>query len=162
MKKIFAILILFLLASVCYAAEPSAYSTGIEIWDYDIDDTLTAGGDTVTASGDSSVLYEDFNPERGWHYRLARNAISGTGSDSVALAIYLRPEDWNETPICTVAVDSFTAAAGEYIEIPFGTYPARQYDIVAAGYSGIGTQVIINRCMLFRVRPILTAGKNEE
>ena len=160
MKKVLFSIIL--LASVLYAAAPSAFSYGIEIWDYEISDTIKAAYDTITSDSDSSVLFSNFVPESGWRYRLARAAFSGTGADSVKVAVLLRPEDFNNVPLCTLAVDSFTAAAGEYIEIPFGTYPAKRYDIVAAGYTAIGSQVIINRMMLFRVRPIFSTGKYRE
>jgi hypothetical protein len=160
MKKVlFSVLFL---ASVLYAAAPTAFSYGIEVWDYNIVDTIEAANDTLTADGDSSVLFSNFVPESGWRYRLGRAAISGTGADSVVVRIILRPEDFNNVPICTVAVDTFTAAAGEYIEIPFGTYPGKQYDIVAEGDGDIGTQVILNRMQLFRVRPIFSTGKYRE
>ena len=153
MKKFIALIIL-LAAFVANAAAPSAYTDAVGVFDYEEGDTIGAAYDTVKADNDTSVLFANFVPEQGYEYILGRTAITGTGADSITIELGMRCEYPGGTAICTVYVDSFTAAAGEYVSFPFSNYPAGQYDIFVIGYAGIGSQVIFNKMQWFRRKPL--------
>lgn len=150
-KKLLA---LVLLVGVAFGAAPS--KTALEgAYEWVKDSTLSAstGYDTI-GDGDSVVFLDAFVPDRqGWEYVLTRDAITGTGSDSVSVQIRLDAKDSADALIYSTNIDTMTAAAGEAIVVPFGSQAiGYQYDLKGVAYGDDGGQVIFNRIYMYRRR----------
>ena len=157
MKKIlFLIAVLF---SVVFAAAPGAYTDAIGIYGGEQKDTVADAYDTLVDATDSSVLFNNFEPESGVEYILERKAYSGGSTDSVKVEVIMRPLTWEGVAICSVAVDSFVLAGGEAVLIPFDQFPASMYDIVLRTYTAMGHQLIINYHRLMYRVPMWVPGK---
>lgn len=156
MKKIFALLLVMLIAFIAFSAAPT-YSTVDSNLEFEFrnGDTIStvAAFDTLGAT-DSTTIVSDFVPERPWEYIYIRDAITGTGADSVAVVVRVDCKDaYNGTVIYSVAIDTIVAAAGEAIAIPFGgTAFGNAFDIKLVSIAPSGGQLIINKGYLWRRR----------
>ena len=163
MKKLILMLVVAFVAFQVNAAAPTYAAVNSNYtFDYNGDDSpsTAVAFDTVTSATDSSALATNFVPKRGYEYILVRDAITGTGSDSVALIVRVDALDGSGNLLYSTAVDSMTAAAGEAIALPFGgTLFGNKFNIVLKAYAGAGTQAIINRAYMFR-RKALTNTKD--
>jgi len=164
MKKLIVLLVLF--AAFVYGDVVGTYTDAIPEWDFNLSDTVTTARDTLSGATDSVVLFSKFVPERGWEYILSHAAMHEAGggtADSLKIRLLIRSWDWNDVVICSTLVDTVASndGSGSAYLIPFGTGTlfGKSYDIIFQTYTGAGNSVVINRCMLFRRRPI-TYRKN--
>lgn len=161
MKFLKIILMLAMVCTVAYSAAPAATAVDAAYgWEYDMSNTASSavGADTLVGT-DSTTLWTNLNPAKEYEYFYVRDAITGTGSDSVNLQVRV---DCKATKGGTVlyrsVVDTITAAAGEAIGLALGTTNIGQYfDVKLIGLAGTGGQVIINRGYLARRRPVTTS-----
>ncbi len=149
----FLVLIISFATSVYSDALAEGNGVGTWIWQASDNAEIDTNGafDTLLNASDSSELATNVRLEKGWRYILSRDAITGTGSDSIAIDVRVYAYDQNNNIIYYTSIDSITAAAGEQIEIPFGsTFGGSQfhYSIRLFSYTGNGTQVILNRFYL--------------
>jgi hypothetical protein len=159
MKKIlFAFMFTLLMAGYVNAAAPTNALTEsyyIVVKDTSID---TAGAlDTLAVDTDSTILLTNFKVRPGWEYILTRDAITGTGSDSVKLQVNIDATDRNGTLMQRFAADSFTTSAGEDVVLPFYTTAFGdngKWKVIIKAYTDLGSQVILNRFQMWRRIPV--------
>ena len=154
--KIVISLILVLFVVSAFSAAPT--NNYIDSYPFSLvpaqQDTIT-GTDTIAAT-DSLTLISSLRPHAGYEYILSRNAITGTGSDSVKIQVRVDAKDEDGNVFTRTAIDSMTAAAGENIVIPFSsTLFGKYFDVKLIGYHGNGGQVILNKVRLYMVRPVI-------
>jgi hypothetical protein len=157
MKTILGVFVLTFVA-LLYAAAPTNTLTDAN-YEWGVARALSsaANSDTILTDGDSTIIVDDFVPERNRQYIYVRDANTGTGSDSSYYQILVRCKTGvGGATLYSVAVDTVTAAAGEAILLPFGeTLFGNAFKIVAKGLSGsTGVQVIINREYLFERKAV--------
>jgi ribosomal protein S28E/S33 len=115
----------------------------------------SAGFDTIVGV-DSTTLLSGHIFETNWEYILVRDAITGTGSDSVAMQVRVDAMDGSGNVLYTKAIDSLITSAGEAIAIPlWGTIFGSKIRIKLIGYTGSGGQVILNRMHIYKRRPVV-------
>ena len=157
LKKIFIVIASFLAVNAYSAAPADAVVDAAYEWGYDASNSPSTGTafDTLAAN-DSSEIIADLVPERGQEYILVHDAFTGTGSDSVALQVRVDCKDGSGNILYSTVIDSFDAAAGEAIALPFGgTLFGNKFDVNLVCYgTGDGTQVILNRFLLYTRKPI--------
>ena len=163
-KILLAILFTLLIVGVVNAVEPTNLSPSgyyVTVIDTPID---TSGAfDTLTSATDSSLVLENFCIKPGWEYILERDAITGTGSDSVKVIVNINAVSTSGSLMHRYAVDSMTTSAGEAYIIPFHNAAFGdpcEYEIELMGYAAIGSQVIINRLQMWRRFFVNTTKKN--
>lgn len=164
MKKLFLMIFVlmgFVVSGFLFATAPGVYTDAIPEWDYMHGDTITTAYDTLSGDTDSSVLFENFVPEKGYEYIFVHSPFSGGSCDSLNVRLMVRGYDFSGTLICSTYVDTVTAndCSGSAYLIPFGssTLFGNSFDIILETFdpgADPGNQVIINRCQLWRRRPI--------
>lgn len=152
-KTLTALFLLGALISV-QAAAPT-YATDGVVYDW-YDSSWTEGADTLVAATDSFDILSNVNIDPGWEYILVRNAFTGDGSDSVKVAVNVRCENDTGGFIYSVAVDSFTASAGEAVALDVGGQVyGDQFDVRLNSYTDNGGEVILpTKWMLVKRRAI--------
>lgn len=141
MKRFFAAILLVGVLFSLHAAAPSYTAVdGVYEW-YDttitVDDTLTAAADTVTILSNQDI-------EQGWQYILTRNAFTGDGSDSTDASVVVEYENSSGTTLYSVVVDSFTASAGEAVDLEIGGSGFDdQFDLHIIGLADVGGECIM-------------------
>lgn len=156
-KILIALLSVFSFVVVSFAAAPTNAAVdaiyengGIE---YDI--STAAGFDTLSGV-DSTILVTGRAFPPGWQYVLIRDAITGGGSDSVAMQVIVDALDKNGNLFYRSTVDSFTTAAGEAVLLPLtGTIFGSKIRIKLVSYTGNGGVVILNRFSIYKRRPLV-------
>jgi hypothetical protein len=117
--------------------------------------TLTGNDDTLTGVGDSAILASGINPS-GTDLVLAKSILSGTGSDSIAAVVRLDAFDKAGVQIGSVAIDSITTSAAEWIRIPYGIYPAYNYKIVLKSITGhTGKKLVLKNFGLYNMQTVV-------
>lgn len=152
--------LVLILAAVSFAAAPSytAVDAGYEMKRVG---TVAAAYDTLSGASDSVVLWSNFKWDDGCEYMLVRGPITGTGSDSVKIALQVIVEDEIGTQLYTAAVDSFAAAAGEVCLLGLnGAVIGIRGDIRLRTYADNGGQVILPKFELWRRKPIVTQSRS--
>lgn len=157
-KNIFALILILTAVFISYsqpvtdAVVDAAYE-----FEYYNASSSSAAADTI-GGADTTVLYSNLKPERGWEYILVRDAITGTGSDSAYYYLHVRCKDSNGNLLYALNVDTIDGAAGLAEQIPFGgTLLGHKFDIWAIGTAAsTGGQVIFNRSLMYRRKPITT------
>lgn len=165
MKKFIALLVL--LAAFVINADPvGTYTDAVPEWDFNLADTVTTAFDTMSGNTDSVIIFSKFVPEAGWEYILARAAFDGGSCDSLSVFILVRSYGWNDEVLCSTVVDTVTLndCTGDMYLIPFGTGKlfGKYFDILFTTFdpgADPGNRVIVNRCQLFRRRPIIWERK---
>lgn len=154
-KLILSALLSFFVVGVAYAAAPT-YGTTDATYEYGgIATTISSGTFDTLAGVDSTTLISNFVWEPDWQYILVRDAITGTGSDSVAIQVRADCLNSSGNLLYSVLVDSLTASAGEAIFLPLsGTLFGSKLRIKLIGYTGNGGQVILNKFYIFKRRPL--------
>ena len=154
MKKFLSLFAVLLCVAVVNAAAPT-YSTTDAVIEYGgLDYTIASGALDTLVGVDSVTLVSGraFSPD--WQYILVRGAVTGTGSDSVAMQVRCDALDSDNNLLYSTPVDSLTAAAGEAIFLPiFGSVIGSKIRIKLIGYTGNGGQVILNRLHIYKRRP---------
>jgi hypothetical protein len=112
------------------------------------------GFDTLAAAGDSVTLKSAWTPVDGsWEYFIFWDALTGTGSDSVAVAIEVQSLSPSGVVLKSTRVDTITAATAGSLVLPIGdSIFGFAYTVKAKAIAGIGTQLILNRMYLGRRR----------
>lgn len=148
-------LVVLLVVAGCFAAAPTFNSSDV-VYEYGgLDYTIASGAFDTLVGTDSTTLVsgKTFNPD--WQYILTRGAITGTGSDSVKLAVRADCLDSDGSLIYSVPIDSLTAADGEAIFVPItGSLFGSKIRIKLVAYTGNGGQVILNNLRIFKRRPV--------
>lgn len=160
MKYFLIALFTFLMVTVSYGDAPSnSYVDSWPLWQADTAIDTNGAFDTLAAT-DSTTILTNFNPRFGWNYYLQHDALTGTGSDSVAMEVRVDLKDNNGNVYQYYAVDSLTSSAGETVLLPFGSKMfGDKCDVKLRTYTGSGSQIIINRLRLWKARPIFTEKK---
>jgi len=145
-------------ASIAFADALADISvSAVPEFDRNNNDVVSADALYDTLSGaDTSIMFTDFVPTRGWEYILVRDAITGTGADSAYYYLQVDCKDAKRGNVLyTANIDTIDGAAGVANIIPFGnTLIGTAFDIRLVGISGsTGFQAIVNRAMLYRRRP---------
>ena len=115
--------------------------------------------DTVGASGTITLL-SNWVPQKGYNYALVVGTITGTGSDSVALAIVLDCKDASGNVIYSATVDSVTSSVGGAFDLDVGSIAAgagaigHKFDVKLTAYTGAGTEAKLTRLYIYRSRPM--------
>ena len=154
------LLISLTLATASFSAAPSrtavdgGYDWG---WDEDNSPSTVAASDTVVSTA-ICTLMTDFNPERGYEYIIVRDAITGTGADSVDLTVNIACKDGaGGNLLYTVLLDTMAASAGEAVNLEIGSAAlGLRYDVTVTGGGDNGAEVILNRVYLFKRRAVST------
>jgi hypothetical protein len=148
-------LVVLLVIAGCFAAAPS-YSAVDAVYEYGgLDYNIASGAFDTLVGVDSTTLVSGrvFSPD--WQYILVRGAVTGTGSDSVAMQVRVDALNDAGTLIYSTLVDTLSAAAGEAIFLPvFGSIIGSKIRIKLIGYTGNGGQVILNTLGIYKRRPI--------
>ncbi|CAK0764455.1 conserved exported hypothetical protein [Gammaproteobacteria bacterium] len=153
-KTVFAILAVLTLVAAAWATAPAAYSTAVPEWIRDTTISAAAGKDTLVGV-DSMTLFSLRPMDQLTEYILVRDAITGGGSDSVKVQVSLRCYDENSALLYVVAVDSFTAAAGEAVLLPIGGSAfGMKFTLKLVGYTDNGGESIQNRISVWKRRPV--------
>jgi hypothetical protein len=159
MKLLKITLLVFVAFAASYSAAPAAWSAqdAVPEWGFNSKKAASSavGLDTLVGT-DSTTLWADLNPTRGYFSTIVRDAITGTGSDSVNLQVRVDCKDGVRGNILySVVVDTMTSSAGEPIALDFGgALKGNRFDIKLVGLAGTGSQVIINRVLLDETRPV--------
>lgn len=154
-KSILVIIVSFLSVTLSYSAAPT---NSVVDGSYGIyTDTViysSTGFDTVGATDSTTLFSKGLNyPGEGWQWILVRSAITGGGSDSVALQVVCDALDGSDNLLYRTVVDTFTAAAGEAVLLPIGgTIFGIKYRVRLIGITGNGGVVILNRLYLMKRR----------
>lgn len=157
--KLFKIILLALITFVvAYAAAPSAWSLQSAAPSWGFDGTITvsdeAGFDTLVST-DSVALWTNLSPKRGYFYSIVRDAITGTGADSVALVVRIDCKDSKNNILYSTVIDTMVSSVGEPIAIDFGgALKGNYFDVTLVGTSENGSQVIVNRVYMDQTRPV--------
>lgn len=155
------LIFVILFAFIAFSATPPTYTGAIPEWDAaGAADTLKRASDSLVGATDSSKIFNDYKPDHKWEYVLCFGTATDAGSlDSSKLCVYVRPQDENGTPICTVNVDTIhaNAANGDCILLPFGVGNCFgvSYDILVVTYAGNGNRTTFGRVKMFRRRPLI-------
>lgn len=154
--KIFLVMAVF--ASITFADALAAISVNaVPEFDKSNNDVVSSAVEYDTLSGaDTSVMFTDFTPIRGWEYVLVRDAITGTGSDSAYYYIRVDCKDAKRGNVLySVNTDTINGSTGTANTIPFGnTLIGTAFDVYLVGVAGsTGGQVILNRAGFWRRRP---------
>ncbi len=158
-KKIAALLVLVLSAAVVYGEAPTRVAVDNN-YEWALDTTVDNDGayDTLAALDSINVVATRFF-KTGYEYIVVRDAITGTGTDSLYMALYLYCYDNGGNLLYTVTVDSATAAAGEAYLLPIGqTAFGAKYTVKFKGYGDNGGQQIFNRLYIYK-RRVLSQDK---
>lgn len=160
MKFLKILLAIVVMISIGYSAAPSAYTVaGMPEGGFDRDyDISTAAAWDTSVSADTITLLTNFNPEQGYEYYLVRDAITGTGSDSVGLQVRVDVlTDKDGDLLYSVLVDTMVAAPGEAIDLKIRqTALGGWFNVYLFGISANGAQVILHRLMIYKRRGIVT------
>lgn len=153
MKGLFFALVL-VCASVVQAAAPTdAAVDGNYQWNRDYTISSAVGLDTLSGDSETDTILSGFTPKQGWQYVLVVDTLSGTGKDSVKVAIQVECFDALANSLYTLPIDSITDSTGVRAVVPFGgTLFGATYNIKAASYTDNGGEVIINRAYLYKRR----------
>lgn len=117
-----------------------------------------AGFDTLVGV-DSTTLVTKISIPSGSLYILQRGAVTGTGSDSVAMQVVVDAYDQSGNFLQRTAVDTFSTSAGEQIAIPFfDSIFGDKFTVKLVSYTGNGGQVILP-AMRFYIRKVFTETK---
>lgn len=155
-KSIFVIIMTLTLGAIIFAAAPTnaVIDGAYETWSDTVISSV-ASFDTLVAQ-DSVTLFTRAltGVDRGWQYILVRDAISGDGSDSTYLYVYIDAMDGAGNVFYRTKVDSFVAAAGQAVLLPIGgTIFGDKYRCKLIGHAtDNGGEVVINRLTLFKRR----------
>jgi hypothetical protein len=154
-KLILSALLSFFVVGAAYATAPT-YGTTDATYEYGGLATTISSGVFDTLKGvDSTTLISNFVWEPDWQYVLVRDAITGTGSDSVAIQVRADCLNSSGNLLYSVLVDSLTASEGEAIFLPLsGTLFGSKLRIKLVGYAGNGGEVILNKFYIFKRRPL--------
>lgn len=156
MKKILSVLTILLVAFAVNATAPT-WAALDAYYEVARDTTIssTTAYDTLIGTADSTTLVTLRKFEPGWEYVLVRDAITGTGSDSVAVYVAVRCFDENNVLLYTTNVATMTAAAGEAILLPInGSAFGVKYSIKYKATTDNGGQNINNRISIWKRRPV--------
>jgi len=95
MKLIKIFLVMAVFAYITFADSLAAISvSSVPEFDRNNDDIVSSAVEYDTLSGaDTSIMFDDFTPARGWEYILVRDAITGTGADSAYYYIQVDCKD---------------------------------------------------------------------
>lgn len=159
MKKLITFFVL-LAAVVSYAGAPTGETVDANyVWELDPNGSIDSDGayDTLAADNDSTAKFlSGFKPDKGYQYILVRDAITGTGSDSVEVEVVVDTKDGSGNLLYRTLVDSFTSSAGEAIFLPIGeTLIGHKFDVHLKAGAAVGTQVILNRLYLYRRKAVV-------
>ena len=159
MKFLKIFLLVFVAFAVSYSAAPAAWSAQDATPDWGFNSKKAASSaaafDTLVGT-DSTTLWSNLNPTRGRLSTIVRDAITGTGSDSVNLQVRVDCKDgFDGNLLYSVVVDTIASSVGEAIALDFGgALKGSYFDIKLVGLAGTGSQVIINRVLLDETRPV--------
>jgi hypothetical protein len=147
MKKIgLVVLLVGILSSVFAgpAAAPSVYGNFYL-------QSVTSGNiaDTVKAT-DSVRVFHLLQVPPAADYVFTRNAITGNGSDSVALQVVIDSYDAGKNLIGRTVVDTLLTAAGEALAVPLNaSIVGSFFSMKLIGLATNGGDVIVNRWALY-------------
>lgn len=118
----------------------------------------STGFDTIAGATDSSTLYTSGvlgSTDRGCGWYLVRDAITGTGADSVKLQVIVDALDQTGNLLYRSIVDSIgsvsSACPGEVIRLPIGeTVMCERFRVKLLSYTDNGGQVILNRNFIYK------------
>lgn len=160
--SIFLGLILVLVTGI-FAAPPTNAVTNAAYEFGGIDVNLpissAAGFDTLAAVDSSTLIVSKpfGGAGQGWEYILVRDAITGTGSDSVKIQVVLDALDGKGVLLYRTAIDSFTTSGGESVLLPvYTTSIGSSFRIKLISYTDNGGQVILNRFYVYKRRPLIS------
>jgi hypothetical protein len=112
-------LVLILVSSLALHAAAPTWAAVDAVYEFFVDTTI-APGDTIAGASDSTILLTKYDVENGWQYLLYRGDFSGGGSDSVKVRVEVNNLNSAGTVLYKTNVDSFTALAGEVIDLSVG------------------------------------------
>lgn len=150
-KQFFAVFIGILLGAVgLFAAIPTSVITD---GSYTSLGKLTissaAAYDTIVAT-DSNTIVNKQKFTNGAEYVLAVGAITGGGSDSVALQVNVTAYDDNSIFLIRKAVDTITVATGKQVLLPINsTIVGDKFSVTLTGLATNGGEVIIGRIYIY-------------
>jgi hypothetical protein len=154
MKKIFGLLLVLGVLFAVQAAVPT-YAAVDGVYEWAVDTTIVPG-DTLEADADSTILLSNYTVEQGWQYILYRGAFTGDGSDSVKVRVEVYNENSAGTRFYATNVDSFTASAGEAIDLSVGGLNfGSRIDVRLYSYSDNGGEVVNPTYYLVKRRPYI-------
>lgn len=152
MKKIFGMVLA--LAAFAFAVAPTVTSgvnyealgiaTGGKI-------SAAAAYDTLGAT-DSSTLATGFVQDKFCESIFTIDAITGTGSDSLAVQVIVDALDYNGNLMFRTVVDTISTATGEAITLPLNG--GSKYRIKLKSIAPSGTQIILNRMYILSRRVV--------
>lgn len=150
MKTIFLILLLSVFAFSQGALTSSVTDGNYEIY---LDSALSTSNTDTLAAADSSTICTKFKADNDFEYILVRDAFTGTGSDSVSVQLRSDAYDSNDSLLYSVAVDSFTASAGEAVLLSWNrSQVGYKYTLKLIGYGDDGGQLITNLWQIWKRR----------
>ncbi len=162
MRRILSALLLLLVCAVGARAAAPTFSAVDGVYEWERDTAIDTDGafDTLAGTSDSSTIIDSiWRPDKGYEYILVRDAITGTGSDSVKVQVRVDCFD-GLTKMYALAIDSFTASTAEAVHIPIGgTLYGNKFRIRAVAYADNGGQVILNRLAIWRRRAVTITQK---
>ena len=145
--------ILAVLAAVAVAhAITPVYTSGVNYENLGIVQTISSAAAYDTLVATDSINLVTTTGRDGAELFLVRDAITGGGSDSVAVQVMVDALDGNGNLLYRTIADSLTAAAGEAISLP--AIVGAKMRIKRVGYTGNGGVVILNRIYLAARRVI--------
>jgi len=152
------IMVLWVLVAMLFAAAPTDRLVDA-CWRVtaQTDVTLAAPYDTLITTSDSAIVATKVYTQ-GTECVLSKSTLTGAGTGSIAIQVYIICYNKSNTLLGTVAIDTITTAGLEYIRIPDGLYPADHYSIIFKTISGHSSSAVIthNLTLWFRqtvIRP---------
>ncbi len=155
MKTIFALLVLAL-ALTCSAQGVMTSSLTNAQYEFQRASVIATSAFDTLSETDSTTILSKYAFQPGWEYFLVRNDISGSGSDSVKIALRMDLLTESGTQVYSTVCDSMTALAGEAMLLPINRSAfAMKATIKGITYTGNGGVVILNRLELWQRRAVV-------
>lgn len=157
MKFLKYALLLALLPMALYATAPTyAAVDGIYMSALDTSISSSTAFDTLTNNADSLQLITAYEPVDGWEYFISFGAFTGTGADTMNVAINVDCYDQDGNKLMRLVVDTIDSPEGQSHLLQFrSVIPGVSFKVwLHPSLAAATTQVIVNQVSIFRRRPM--------
>lgn len=161
-RSIASLFVVLTLALCVGAAAPIASTAVDAVYTVKTATVLVLSEDTLAAATTRDTLSASFSPEANWEYVLAFKTFTGTGADSIKVAVWVEALDDAGTRLSRVgSVDTITDSAGEQVLLPIHSgIVGTTYRIIVGGVAGNGG--IVNptdSVYVYKRRPYMFSGR---
>lgn len=162
-RSIAALFVVIALCTLSWGAAPLASTATDAAYSSQRATVMVLSATSFVSATTRDTIASSFNAEANYEYVMSFKTFTGTGADSVKIAVWVEALDDAGTRLCRVgSVDTVTDSAGEQVLLPIGAgIVGTTYRIIVGGVTGNGGVVTpTDSVYVYKRRPFVFQGRN--